>query len=89
MTTQQPPVGTGGLYETEVQRLQREADEYTKKLEHERKSYLLLEDQNKQLKTQLSTIYDEIKKKIPDAEDEKRKLVGRLSLHHKLEHEKE
>jgi len=27
----------GGLYETEVQRLQREADEYTKMLEHERK----------------------------------------------------
>ena len=27
----------GGLAETEVQRLQREADEYTKMLEHERK----------------------------------------------------
>ena len=27
----------GGRYETEAQRLQREADEYTKKLEHERK----------------------------------------------------
>lgn len=29
--------GEGGLLETEAQRLQREADEYTKKLEHERK----------------------------------------------------
>ena len=27
----------GGRYETEAQRLQREADEYTKKLEYERK----------------------------------------------------
>jgi hypothetical protein len=27
----------GGLAETEAQRLQREADEYTKMLEHERK----------------------------------------------------
>ena len=27
----------GGIYETEAQRLQREADEYTKMLEHERK----------------------------------------------------
>jgi hypothetical protein len=27
----------GGLLETEAQRLQREADEYTKMLEHERK----------------------------------------------------
>ena len=58
----------GGLYETEVQRLQREADEYTKKLEHEHKSYLLLEDQQKQLKAQLATVYFEIKKKIPDAD---------------------
>jgi hypothetical protein len=37
----------GGLKETEVQRLQREADEYTKRLEHERKRYLILEDQIK------------------------------------------
>ena len=29
--------GEGGIYETEAQRLQREADEYTKMLEHERK----------------------------------------------------
>ena len=27
----------GGLYETEAQRLQREADKYTKWLEHEKK----------------------------------------------------
>jgi hypothetical protein len=27
----------GGIYETEAKRLQREADEYTKMLEHERK----------------------------------------------------
>jgi hypothetical protein len=32
-----PGLATGGLHETEVQRLQREADEYTKMLEHERK----------------------------------------------------
>ena len=30
-------MGKGGIYETEAQRLQREADEYTKMLEHERK----------------------------------------------------
>lgn len=34
----------GGMYETEAQRLQREADNYTKALEHERKKYLILED---------------------------------------------
>lgn len=29
--------GATGMYETEPQRLQREADNYTKKLEHEKK----------------------------------------------------
>ena len=32
------------LYETEADRLQREADNYTKKVEHERKALLILED---------------------------------------------
>ena len=35
------------LYETEADRLQREADTYTKLLEHERKRLLILEDQYK------------------------------------------
>jgi len=72
-----------------VQRLQREADDYTKKLEHERKSYLLLEDQNKQMKTQKKGIYATIKEKIPNPDQETKKIVARMSLHHKLEHEKE
>ena len=34
----------GGLHEKEPARLQREADAQTKKLEHEKKNYLLKED---------------------------------------------
>lgn len=34
----------GGIYETEVQRLQREADDYTRKLEHERKNLAIKKD---------------------------------------------
>lgn len=36
------------MYESESQRLQKEADNFTKKYEHERKRYMILEDQYKQ-----------------------------------------
>jgi hypothetical protein len=35
-------------YMTEVERLQHDCDDYTKYLEHERKRFLILEDQYKQ-----------------------------------------
>jgi len=34
----------GGLYETECERLQKEADDYTKDLEHEKKRLLITKD---------------------------------------------
>ena len=37
MESTDEPNYTGGIYETEAQRLQREADEYTKRLEYEKK----------------------------------------------------
>ncbi len=39
---------SGGIYESESQRLQKETDNFTKKYEHERKRYMILEDQYKQ-----------------------------------------
>ena len=36
---------TRGLYETEVQRLQREADDYTRALEHERKRFAIVNEE--------------------------------------------
>jgi biotin synthase-related radical SAM superfamily protein len=59
----------GGLYETEPQRLQREADEYTKMLEHERKRYLIMEDQYKQLSMEYDEKKEKIKQMIPSEED--------------------
>jgi hypothetical protein len=35
---------TGGLYETEAHRLQREADTYTMEYEHEKKRHLITSD---------------------------------------------
>ena len=39
---------SGGIYESEPQRLQREADDITKKYEYERKRLLIYEDKYKQ-----------------------------------------
>ena len=58
------------LYETEADRLQREADTYTKLLEHERKRLLILEDQYKQTRESLEEIQGKIKACIPDKKKE-------------------
>ena len=39
---------SGGIYESESKRLQKATDNFTKKYEHERKRYMILEDQYKQ-----------------------------------------
>jgi len=41
-------MGPGAMYESEALRLQREADNFTKKFEHEKKRLMILEDQYKQ-----------------------------------------
>ena len=83
--------GTSGqvnMYETEAERLQREADLYTKKLEHERKRYLILEDQYKQKMKELEEIKDKIKENISDEKAEHEAEVKRLSMHHRLRNQK-
>lgn len=42
------------IYESEAQRLQREADNFTKKFEHEKKRLMVLEDQHKQALDELT-----------------------------------
>lgn len=42
------------VYESEAQRLQREADNFTKKFEHEKKRLMVLEDQHKQALEELT-----------------------------------
>lgn len=43
---------------------------------------LILEDAGKQFNIKLNEIHDEIKKKIPDEQDEHKKKVVLDSLHH-------
>jgi DNA gyrase/topoisomerase IV subunit A len=43
----------GGIYETETMRLQREVDTFTQKLEHEKRRLLIIEEQIKQVNSEL------------------------------------
>ena len=54
------------LYVSETERLQGEADMFTRLLEHERKNYILLKDSYKNKKKDLTEIQEKIKGKIPD-----------------------
>ena len=76
------------MYETEPARLQREADDYTKNLEHERKRDLIIGDLYRQTKEQLDEIKGKIKEKIPNEVLEHREKVKLKSLHHGLANEK-
>lgn len=78
----------GGRYETEAQRLQREADEYTKKLEYERKKYLIGEDQYKQSQAEYNEMKKKIKEMIPSEEENHKKEVSRRHTLHVLANEK-
>ena len=54
------------LYLSETERLQGEADMFTRLLEHEKKNYLILKDQYKNKKKDMDEIEEKIKAKIPD-----------------------
>lgn len=75
-------------YMTEVERLQHDCDDYTKYLEHERKRYLILEDQKKSTQITLDEIKGKIKENIKDEKAEKEAELKRLSLHARLRNQK-
>lgn len=79
---------TGGLYETEAHRLQREADTYTMEYEHEKKRHLITSDQEKQNLEILKTINDRIKIKQPDPEIVYREKIKRDMLKARLANKK-
>ena len=54
-------MGPGAMYESEAIRLQREADNFTKKFEHEKKRLMMLEDQYKQACDELAEKKRQIK----------------------------
>ena len=56
-----------GLYQTEPMRLQQEANNYTRLVEHERKRLLILTDTYKQTQEQYQEIRDKIDEKIGES----------------------
>jgi hypothetical protein len=58
-------MGPGAMYESEALRLQREADNFTKKFEHEKKRLMILEDQYKQACEELADKQAQLKEVRP------------------------
>lgn len=58
-------LGPGAMYESEVTRLQREADNFTTKFEHEKKRLMILEDTYKQAIDELEQKQKQLKEERP------------------------
>jgi len=58
-------MGPGAMYESEALRLQREADNFTKKFEHEKKRLMILEDQFNQAEAELKEKQSQLDKVRP------------------------
>ena len=63
------------LYETEAQRLQRQADNFTKKLEQEKRRQLLLEDRQKEQLKEFTEKKAELHGMRPCTKEQKRKMA--------------
>lgn len=75
----------GGIYETEAHRLQREADNFTKKYEHERKRFMILDDQYKQALKEKKAKEDELMKVRPTTALQKKDKIKLKQLENQLE----
>ena len=61
----------GGMYEPESIRLQREVDEFTQRLEHEKSHLLIIEEQIKQVQSELEERNQNVKSLKPTQLQEK------------------
>ena len=62
----------GGMYEPESIRLQREVDEFTQRYEHEKSHLHIIEEQIKQVRSELEERQANVKKLKPTQIDEKK-----------------
>lgn len=75
----------GGIYESEAHRLQREAENFTKKYEHERKRYMILEDHFKQAMKEKKLKEGELSKVRPTTAVQKKEKIALKQLENHLE----
>jgi hypothetical protein len=64
--------GAGGIYESETLRLQREVDVFTQKLEHEKRRLLIIEEQIKQVDSELSERDKSMQSMKPSFQEERK-----------------
>lgn len=75
----------GGIYESEAHRLQREAENFTKKYEHERKRFMILDDQFKQALKEKRSKEEELNKMRPTTALQKKDKIKLRQLENQLE----
>lgn len=67
--------GGGALYESEQMRLQKEVDNFTQKLEHEKRRLLIIEEQIKQVTEELQERDRSVKQLVPTQLNEKKSNI--------------
>ena len=75
----------GGIYESEAHRLQREAENFTKKFEHERKRFMILEDHYKQALKEKKAKEEELNSIRPTTANMKKDKIKLRQLENQLE----
>jgi len=78
----------GGMYEPESSRLQREVDEFTQRLEHEKSHLLIIEEQIKQVTAEYQERVENVNKMKPDPLQEKQSRIQTVSQSKMVNNEK-
>ena len=80
--------GVTGMYETETQRLQRETDAFTKRLEQEKRRLMIIEDQIKQVQSEVGEKKDRIRQVRPTTEQLKHNNAMRRNFEKRIANER-
>lgn len=78
----------GGMYESETMRLQREVDTFTQKLEHEKRRLLIIEEQIKQVTSELEEKDKNVKNLKPSFLNEKKTNITMISNNKNVNNER-
>ena len=78
----------GGMYESESIRLQREVDEFTQRLEHEKSHLLIIEEQIKQVNSELEERNSNVKALQPTQLQDKMTKIQINSTQQKVNNER-
>lgn len=72
--------GMSGIYVSETVRLQKETDQFTKKLEHEKRQLMIVEDQIKQAMAEIEEKKAKIKSIKPTKEEDRKRNAAASNL---------